>query len=206
MMKKLYLAQHAESEWDVEGRFQGRTNSLLTHKGRCQAALMCESLRYSSLSLIISSPSPRALESAQMIRGTRTIPIIQDEHFLEMNFGDWEGQLMTDIEKSNPVQSELFWNYPHLFKNDKGEDFYQVRERVLPRLKYILNEYRGHHLLVMTHPIVYRMINGYYNHIPIEKIWDKDLATPPGLKTINIEEPRTYKGEIVTTDINTPLN
>ncbi|TCP30595.1 phosphoglycerate mutase [Scopulibacillus darangshiensis] len=185
-MAKLYLTRHGETEWNVEGRMQGRQNSLLTKRGREQASWLSERLNNININLIISSPSARALETAEIIRGTRDIEIVQDEHFLEINVGDWEGCLKGDIEKKDPDKSLLFWTKPHLFKTTNGEDFYQVRERVLPWLKHILNEYQGQEVLIVTHAIVLKIILSYFNKTPLERLWEGPYIEGTSLTTVEI--------------------
>lgn len=198
MMSKLYLTRHGETEWNIEGRLQGRKNSLLTSKGREQAGWLSNKMSRLPLDLIISSPSPRTLETAEIIRGDLQIPIIQDEHFLEMDVGRWEGVLKSDIERMEPERSYTFWNKPHLFKSDEGEDFYQVRERVLPWLKHILKTYKDKNILIVSHAIVIKILISYFEKTPMEKLWDGAYLHGTSLTTIELlgeESKITSKGD-----------
>ncbi|MFC7392337.1 histidine phosphatase family protein [Scopulibacillus cellulosilyticus] len=171
-MQKLFLTRHGETEWNVEHRMQGRKNSLLTRRGKEQATWLSERLSDQNIDLIITSPSPRALETAEIIRDERDIKIIQDEHFLEMNVGDWEGRTLDEIKQINPEKFYLYWEQPHLFKAVGGEDYYQVRERVLPRLKYLLNEYPNKDLLIVSHSVVLKILLSYFEKRPLEQLWE----------------------------------
>lgn len=185
-MSKLYLVRHGETEWNVEGRLQGRKNSLLTKWGRFQAALLSERLKIAPIDVIIASPSPRTLETAEIIRNDRDIPIIQDEHFLEIDFGRWDGKLKKDVETSEPGLYKLFWEQPHLYKTESGEDFYQVRERVLPWLKHVFDEYRDKNILIVTHEIVLRVLLSYFDHAPVEKLWEGPAIKSGSLTIIEL--------------------
>lgn len=185
-MPKLYITRHGETEWNIEGRMQGRKNSLLTPKGREQARWLSTRISEIPLDLIISSPSPRTLETAEIIRGEMPVPIIQDEHFLEMNVGRWEGVLKDDIEKLEPERSYTFWNQPHLFKADEGEDFYQVRERVLPWLKHILSTHKDKNILIVSHAIVLKILISYFERKPMEKLWDGQYIHGTSLTTVEL--------------------
>ncbi len=185
-MAKLYLTRHGETEWNIEGRMQGRKNSLLTGKGREQAAWLSERMSRLPLDLIISSPSPRTLETAEIIRGDLPVPIVQDEHFLEMDVGRWEGALKSDINKLEPDRSYTYWNQPHLFKADAGEDFYQVRERVLPWLKHILKTHKDKNILIVSHAVVLKILISYFEKTPMEKLWEGKYLHGASLTTVKL--------------------
>lgn len=186
-MARLYLTSHGETEWKVEGRLQGRQNSLLTKMGREQAGWLANKMSELPLDLIISSPSPRTVETAEIIREQREIPIVQDEHFLEMNIGQWDGLLKEDIEKYEPERFRAFCEQPHLFKADTGEDYYQVRERVLPWLKHILSDYKNQNILIVSHNIVLKVILGYFEKKPIERLWEGGEIWDTSLTVIELE-------------------
>jgi phosphoserine phosphatase len=106
----LVLARHGESEWIVEGRFQGQGDSPLSALGRRQARLLARRLahpaRPPALPLpagppraIVHSPLSRTTETARTVRaamvppsghGTR-VPRRPDPAFLEIGQGEWEG-------------------------------------------------------------------------------------------------------------------
>lgn len=182
----LYLTRHGETEWNVEGRMQGRKNSLLTKHGREQAGWLSNRLENINIDLIISSPSARALETAEIIRGDRGMKIVQDEHFLEIDVGDWGGCLKDDIARDEPEKAHLFWNQPHLYKTVKGEDFYQVRERILPWLRHILIEYQNQDVLIVTHAVVLKVILSHFEKIPLERLWEGPHIMGTSLTTIDI--------------------
>ncbi|MBM7645725.1 putative phosphoglycerate mutase [Scopulibacillus daqui] len=185
-MQRLFLTGHGETEWNVEERMQGRKNSLLTKRGKEEAAWLSQRLSGENINLIISSPSPRTLETAEIIRADRDIKIIQDEHFLEMDAGDWEGRKIDEIKQEYPEKSYLFWHQPHLFISKNGEDFYQVRERVLPRLKYLLNQYQDKNLLIVSHPVVLKVLLSYFEKRPLEQLWEGKQILGASLSTIEI--------------------
>ena len=87
----LYIVRHGETEWNKEGRIQGRLNSDLTSKGKKYAKLLGERLKDTEFAHLISSPSGRTLETAQLIKGNRDLPVVTDERIMEMNLGSWQG-------------------------------------------------------------------------------------------------------------------
>lgn len=73
------------------------------------------------LHAIYSSPSERTLHTAELIKGERDLPIIEDECFYEINMGIWEGQTIAELEMQYPEEVHLFWNEPHLFQSTSGK-------------------------------------------------------------------------------------
>lgn len=171
-MGRLYLTQHGETIWNKEQRLQGRTNTSLTEYGVRQATELALRLKDKHIDILISSPSERTLATAEQINLYHNLTIVQDEHFLEMDLGDWEGQLKEHINAFDPERARFFWEEPHLFKSPSGEDFYDVRERVLPRIKSILQENADHDILLVTHAVALKTLMTYFENRPLEKLWE----------------------------------
>jgi probable phosphoglycerate mutase len=100
----LYLTRHGQTTWNVEHRVQGHLNSPLTDLGLEQASRLGYALSDVHFDAIYSSPSPRALRTAEIIRGTRPSRIIPHDSLREMHMGDWEGLRFDEIESTYPVQ------------------------------------------------------------------------------------------------------
>ena len=111
-MLYLYIVRHGETEWNKEGRMQGRLNSNLTPRGKKYAMLLGERLKDTEFAHIISSPSGRTLETVQLIKGNREIPVITDERIMEMNLGSWQGMKQDDLKNLYPNEFEQFLKNP----------------------------------------------------------------------------------------------
>ncbi|WEG11782.1 histidine phosphatase family protein [Pullulanibacillus sp. KACC 23026] len=186
-MGRLYLTRHGETVWNREQRLQGRANSHLTERGIRQAEELASRLENKSIDIVISSPSERALKTATLLNVKHQLPIIQDEHFLEMDLGDWEGQLKADIERHDPIRSKHFWQEPHLYKAANGEDFYDLRNRVLPRMKSILQENKDRDILLVTHAVVLKTLMAYFENRPLEKLWEGPFIHSTCLTVIDFD-------------------
>ena len=76
--------------------------SQLNENGLNQAKACGQALKDVKFDRILSSDLSRALVTAEAIRGDRTTPITVDERLRELNFGDWEAMLFSDIEARWP--------------------------------------------------------------------------------------------------------
>ena len=193
-MTKLYITRHGQTEWNVEGRIQGRKDSNLTELGEKQAKWLGEKLKDESIDLIISSSSGRAFRTAEIIRGNKSIEIIKSDALLEMNVGDWEGQLQSEIEEHSPEELHNLWNFPHLYKSCSGETYFQVMERVTNEIEKIIKDHKGRNVLVVTHAIALKAILTYIENKDIKDFWTGSYMHSTCLNIIVVED---HKREII---------
>lgn len=124
---KTYLCfiRHGQTEWNNLARIQGTINNPLNDYGRYQAQTLGQYLKAndSNWDLIISSPLIRAVETAQIIKQElgNHIPLIIKNEFIEREFGNAEGQIITKelfdsilkdeiegIERSTNLQNRIY--------------------------------------------------------------------------------------------------
>ncbi len=111
----LALVRHGESEWIVEGRFQGRGDPALSPWGLRQAAAVGARLaapsRMPALPVpdsapmaIWHSPLRRAAQTAQAIQQARSAdaPLRQLESLTELAQGEWEGLTHDEVRARYP--------------------------------------------------------------------------------------------------------
>jgi broad specificity phosphatase PhoE len=100
----IYLLRHGQTEFNLEGRYQGQADSPLTDRGRAQAraygTLLAEHVGAAS---IWTSPLQRAVETARLM--AKALPEAElhiDDRLREVSFGVWEGMTRTDIAAGWP--------------------------------------------------------------------------------------------------------
>jgi broad specificity phosphatase PhoE len=121
----LVLLRHGESEWIVENRFQGQSETPLSDAGRRQAALAGERLArpHDSPALpvpagrpleIVHSPLGRTAETARAVAdaiaaaaaidgtGTSSVVVRPEPGLLEIGQGEWEGVTHDEISQRWP--------------------------------------------------------------------------------------------------------
>jgi len=81
--KTLYFVRHGQSEANEQRLFQG-ADSPLSQLGREQATFVAHRLKHVDIDVIISSPMPRALETAQEIHTATGIPLETHESLREL--------------------------------------------------------------------------------------------------------------------------
>jgi broad specificity phosphatase PhoE len=189
----LYLTRHGQTTWNVEHRVQGHLDSPLTDLGLEQASRLSEALSDVPFDVIYSSPSPRALRTAEIIRGNRCSNIIPHDSLREMHMGDWEGLRFDEIESTYPVQYQAFWHNPSLYKPvGKGESFFDVQSRVIPFVEKILSVHRGKNILIVTHTVTLKIIMSHFEKRPLDRFWDPPFIHPTSLCHV------TFDGQVLS--------
>lgn len=89
---RFVFLRHAESVGNVESRWQGQSNYLLTDKGRAQAHALCERWQNEDVKFdfVVTSPLARARETAEIVTSyldgvkLELNPILMERHIGEM--------------------------------------------------------------------------------------------------------------------------
>ena len=99
--RRLYLVRHGQTDFNVQGRIQGRTtNNPLNDNGLAQATLLAEYLSSQPLEVVASSTLQKATATADAIASRHPAAKRQRlDRFSEMCFGDFEGQPMAAVEQ-----------------------------------------------------------------------------------------------------------
>lgn len=89
---RLLITRHGQTDWNVAGKTQGRTDTELNETGIEQAKTVREKLMNYDIDVILSSTLKRAKKTAEIIADKRNIPIFYDEDLVERSYGEYEGK------------------------------------------------------------------------------------------------------------------
>lgn len=135
-MAPLIFVRHGETDWNVAGRLQGRTDTPLNARGRDQADAVGRALKdFPGISerVFVASPLMRASDTMRRMRvamGLDPDAFTTDERLAEMAFGDWEGFTFREIAEREPaaIKAREADKWSHVPPG--GESYVQVAERV----------------------------------------------------------------------------
>ena len=151
----LALIRHGQTDWNLLGRMQGRTDIPLNATGREQALAAASALAAEPWDAVVSSPLGRARETAELIAVTLDVPLggTYDE-LIEQDFGAAEGTLVTELDARWPDRDFA----------DKEPDE-EVGPRGIRGLDRIARDHDGARVLVVAHGTLIRNtlaeINGH---------------------------------------------
>lgn len=137
----IYIVRHGQTDWNVEGRNQGRTDIELNETGIKQAEETAKNLEGKKFDIVFSSPLKRAYQTAQIICDNH---IVLDERLIERCNGDLEGKLRSEYKDSV--------NFADPNENRHGiEPLPVFRKRITNFFDFILQTYPNKDILVVTH-------------------------------------------------------
>lgn len=91
MTRRVVLWRHGRTEWNVQGRVQGQTDTELDEVGREQARAAAARLATLEPVRIISSDLQRARHTAEELGRLTRVEVETDKRLRELNFGEREG-------------------------------------------------------------------------------------------------------------------
>lgn len=144
----LYLVRHGRTVANAESRLQGRLDPDLDEVGHRQAAAMAEyvgslTTDTGGIATLVASPLVRAHQTA----GYFGEPIVIDERWMEMNYGDYEGHTLDTV----PGDIWQRWYDDPTFAVPGGESFQQMIERVEPAASEWTERARDTNVVVVSH-------------------------------------------------------
>ncbi|MBL4930416.1 histidine phosphatase family protein [Clostridium paridis] len=190
MKSIIYLTRHGETIWNLEKRLQGWGDSELTENGIKNAKNLNKRIKDVNIDVIYSSSSKRAIKTSEIIRGNKDIPIIPKDGLREMGFGEWEGLIWEDIEKSDEYSEELYnlYNEPLKYKSFGGESFAEFSERTMETINEIIDESVGKDILILTHGMTLKLVLGFFEGISPEEAIKGIIMGQTSLTKIVIED------------------
>ena len=189
-MLTLYITRHGQTEWNVQSRMQGWADSPLTESGMEAAQQLGKRLQDVPLDAVYSSTSGRTIHTAQLIIGERTTPLIQKEDLREINVGEWQGMLSSDIDRDFADQVKTYYEHPSQFEPTSGESFYQLKERVLRAIEDIAAAHPSGHVLIVTHGVVKKCLINHFSGAQLDSLWDPPFIHGTSLTTLEIDTDR----------------
>lgn len=114
-IERVLLIRHGQTDWNMEGRWQGCLPVPLNDIGRAQARALGDYLRGRPIRAVYSSDLPRALETASLIGAPLGISPTPDERLREFHLGVFAGYRRDELVRLYPTEWEAFqtdrWNY-----------------------------------------------------------------------------------------------
>ena len=182
-MTRLILIRHGETDWNVEGRYQGQADPPLNAHGLEQARDLSEKLLPLKLDVVYTSPLLRAAQTAQVISERLGIPMVLEPRLMEIHQGSWQTRLRAEIQALYPDLFRQWEAAPWQVSPPNGETLYQVQARVDAALESIIPRHRGAGIGFVAHRIPIALIKLRYQDL------DRDIV-----RTLSL--PNTYFEEI----------
>ncbi len=168
-----FVMRHGEAENNVGGIVDSGENREyhLTEKGKKDVLAQVRRLSNERIDLIITSPLPRAKETASLVQHALNLPdraVMVDERIREIGFGIYSGKHYTDWKSFFSNFGERFTKAP-----EGGENYDDVRKRLGEFLFEVERRYAKKQILIVMHEGPSFLLESLASHRSIQETIDK---------------------------------
>lgn len=168
--------RHGETEWNLQGRFQGHLDSPLSPLGRAQAAALGRRIAGEPFDVIYSSDLGRALDTAGAIARLSGHAIKADVALRERNFGILEGLTETEIIAAHGDTLQRLRRPEPDFRMPGGESLREAYERCVEAFTRLADRHAGGTMVVVCHGGVLAHLYQHATASPIDT--PRNFAVP----------------------------
>ncbi len=161
---KIYVVRHGQTDYNINGLFQGRKDIPLNSVGIKQAEETAQKFKNIPVDIILVSPLTRAKETAKYISNVTGIKPVIEQDLIERNFGDMEGK--PNREECN---IKMLLDYEKNYNICNVEPIQSLFKRVSDCLDKIIDKYMGKNVVLVTHGGVAQAIDIYFHGFPESK-------------------------------------
>jgi broad specificity phosphatase PhoE len=157
-MTRIYLVRHGTTDWNKEEIFRGRAECRLNETGQGEARALASYFQDVPITTITSSPLSRAIGTANPIAESKGLPVIPDPAFTDIDFGQWQGLRVQEVQGRYPDLYRLWREDPGAVSFPQGETLTQVRRRAWEGLKKLTAGNPNRTVLIVTHRVVTKVL------------------------------------------------
>ena len=167
-MTEFCIVRHGQTDWNLEGRYQGQSDVSLNPTGFAQAQALAQRLRNERFDAIYTSDLARARETANAIADFHTGLSVQvDIRLREINQGQWEGVLVETIRTHYAELWQQRSSDPANVRAPGGETVGEVKQRVSAALDEIADCYPAGRVLIVSHGLALATILCQVRGVPV---------------------------------------
>ena len=161
---KIYVVRHGQTDYNINGLFQGRKDIPLNSVGIKQAEETAQKFKNIPVDIILVSPLTRAKETAKYISNITGIKPVIEKDLIERNFGDMEGK-----PNREDCNIKMLLDYEKNYNICNVEPIQSLFKRVSDCLDKIIDKYMGKNVVLVTHGGVAQAIDIYFHGFPENK-------------------------------------
>jgi broad specificity phosphatase PhoE len=155
---RILLARHGETVFNVEGRWQGQTDSPLSERGLAQVRELARALAEEPISAIYSSDLGRAINTAREVAATHELEVQPEPLLREIDVGGWTGKVGPEIDAQYPGLRRTWQNVPASIRLPGGESLLDVQTRALTFFGQRMPSHGGQTVVVIGHGALNQVI------------------------------------------------
>ncbi|MFC1664116.1 histidine phosphatase family protein [Pseudomonadota bacterium] len=153
----LYFVRHGQTDWNLQRRFQSRSDIPLNATGISQAKRIQKEFHKRNLNFqaVHSSPLGRAFETAKIIVAGSGLSIQLEPTFVELDLGAYEGRFEDDLAQEHGEQYGAWQSSEFTLSAPGGETIFEAVERIHDALFNLRQPAIDGDILVVAHQAVF---------------------------------------------------
>jgi broad specificity phosphatase PhoE len=172
-MTELWLIRHGQTDWNLEGRYQGQSDVPLNPTGLAQAEAFAASLDGQPFDALYSSDLLRAYQTASAISRQTGLPILPDVLLREIHQGQWQGRTLDEVravynESAHASRGRID---PAAARAPGGESVLEVSQRMARAADAIAQAHPGQRVLVVSHGLALATLVCQARQIPLSEVY-----------------------------------
>ena len=171
---RVLLARHGETVSNVEGRWQGQTDSPLTDRGLAQARELGRALTDEPIAAVYSSDLGRALQTAIQVADPHGLTVQTDPRLREVDAGAWTGKGRAEINVEFPGGLETWSQKPSSMRLPHGETIVEAQARALAFVDQVMRRHVSETVVIITHGAVGQCLLIQAMGRPVTDLWLKE--------------------------------
>jgi broad specificity phosphatase PhoE len=165
------LVRHGQTDWNLEGRFQGQADPPLNDAGRAQAQELASRWAGRRFDAVYSSDLQRASETAHIIAAQMGLTVHTDLRLREVNLGVWEGMLGVDVKAQYPAEWQA-WRHTHQGHPPGGETVDALAARVSELADEVARRWPSGDVLIVAHSLTLAALICRAERLALDRIFD----------------------------------
>jgi probable phosphoglycerate mutase len=163
---RIVLARHA-----VTGQtgplLSGRAPGIdLSDEGRRQAEALGTRLANLPVAVVYASPIERTIQTAQAVADHHGLPVLPLEGVLEADYGDWTGQKLVDLAKTDLWK--VVQRTPSRASFPAGESLAAMQARMVAAIEAVIAEHPGELVVIVSHADPIKAAIAHYTGVHLD--------------------------------------
>jgi broad specificity phosphatase PhoE len=170
-MTGLWLVRHGQTDWNIQGRYQGQADMPLNEAGIIQAEDAAARLADLPIAAVYSSDLSRAKRTAEIVAARLGLPVEEDVRLREIHQGEWQGLLVSEIASRYASEVSRFRSSPTTARAPGGETVAEVAARLRAAADDISRANPGQQVLVVSHGLALATLIANARKVPLEQVY-----------------------------------
>jgi alpha-ribazole phosphatase len=155
---KIFLIRHGEVTNAADRCYNGHNDVDLSPEGLKQMEKIADRLKDGPIKAVYSSDLQRTAKGARIIAERHSILSVSLKELRELSYGMWEGKRVDDIKRLYPEEFRARYDDIINYRIQNGETLLEMRDRVLPVIKGIINKHAGDSIVIVAHAGVTKIL------------------------------------------------